>query len=191
MKIDKPEYKDIRHMVEDVTGVNMKTPKDFDLLVQSIFDRTHVLLSTSTLKRFWGYVAKNDEARGEMRQTNLDILARYVGFTNWEAFCNRNKAADKDTSSLFYGHKQISTESLSPGDTLTIMWQPNRQASLLYQDNDTFLVTACENCKLMVGDTFQCHTFVENQPLVVINLKREGQPPCGYTCGKTGGIKIL
>lgn len=86
MKKDKPEYDDIRRMVEDMTGRKMQTPKDFDFLARMIFERTSVLLSVSTLKRFWGYVAKDDETRGEMRRDSLNTLAVYVGYADWDTF---------------------------------------------------------------------------------------------------------
>lgn len=189
MKKDKPEYEAIRQMVEDVTGQKIQTPKDFDLLALRIHDRTNILLSVSTLKRFWGYVAKNDETRGEMRKSSLNALAIYVGFADWEAFCNRQKTDNaNDGSNFFYGHKQTTTDHMQPGDTLIVMWKPNRMISLRYSGNDVWMVTESRNSKLSVGDTFKCHVFVEHQPLVLVDLVHDGLPPCGYICGKNGGI---
>ena len=189
MKKDKPEYEDIRHMVEDVTGHKMQTPKDFDLLSLRIYDRTNILLSVSTLKRFWGYVAKNDETRGEMRKSNLNALAAYVGFADWDAFCNRKVTDDaKESSNLFYGHKQTTADHFQPGETMVVMWKPDRCITIRYSGNDIWMVTECKNSKLSAGDTFKCHIFVENQPLVLVDLVHEGMPPCGCVCGKDGGI---
>ncbi len=189
MRKDKPEYDDIRRIVEEVTGRKIQTPKDFDFLALRIYDRTNTPLSVSTLKRFWGYVAKDDEARGEMRKSTLNALAAYVGFVNWEAFCNRDVSDDaKETSNLFYGHKQMTTDRLQPGETMIVMWKPNRSIALRYSGNDVWMVTECKNSKLSVGDTFKCHVFIEHQPLVLVDLVHEGMPPCGYVCGKDGGI---
>lgn len=191
MKIDKPEYTDLRRMVEETTGRSMQTPKDFDLLVLRIYDRTNVLLSTSTLKRFWGYVAKQDETRGELRRSTLNTLSAYVGYTDWQAFCNRTGAQQgEDTSNLFYGHKQLTADKLQPGDMLTLMWNPDRLVKLRYSGNDVFMVTESQHSKLAVGDTFKCHAFVEHQPLTLVDLVHLGMPPCGYTCGKAGGIRF-
>lgn len=189
MKIEKPEYEDIRRTIEDVTGRKMQTPKDFDLLAVRIYERTNTLLSVSTLKRFWGYVAKEDGGRGEMRQSTLNVFAAYVGFADWDAFCNRNNSGEaKETSNLFYGQKQISTDKLKPGDALVVMWKPDRCVTVRYSGNDVWVVTESRNSKLSVGDTFNCHIFVEHQPLVLIDLVHNGLPPCGYICGKDGGI---
>lgn len=189
MKKDKPEYEDIRHMVEDVTGRKMQTPKDFDLLAFRIYDRTNLLLSVSTLKRFWGYVAKNDETRGEMSKSSLNVLAAYVGFADWDVFCNRRVTDDaKDASNLFYGLKRTTADRFLPGETMVVMWKPDRSITLRYSGNDIWLVTESMNSKLSVGDTFKCHVFVESQPLVLVDLVHENMPPCGYVCGKDGGI---
>lgn len=189
MKFDKPEYNEIRRMVEETLGRKIETPKDFELLAQQIFIRTNVLLSVSTLKRFWGYVAKQDETRGEMRKSTLNTFANYVGYTDWDAFCQEGiAAAEADASSLFYGQKYLDVNSLYPGDTLLIIWKPNRKVTVRYSGNYVFVVIANENSKLSVGDTFKCHLFVEHQPLVVVDLLHNGLPPCGYTCGKKDGI---
>lgn len=189
MKFDKPEYNEIRRMVEETLGRKIETPKDFELLAQQIFIRTNVLLSVSTLKRFWGYVAKQDETRGEMRKSTLNTFANYVGYTDWDAFCQEGiAAAEADASSLFYGQKYLDVNSLYPGDTLLIIWKPNRKVTVRYSGNYVFVVIANENSKLSVGDTFKCHLFVEHQPLVVVDLLHDGLPPCGYICGKKGGI---
>lgn len=180
-------------MAEEATGRKMNTPKDFDLLALRIYDRTHLLLSTSTLKRFWGYTGKNDETRGNLRRSSLNALAQYVGFTGWDAFCNRTSKDDegKESSSLFYGCRQMTTDEMTPGDKLTVMWNPGRRIVIRYSGNDVFVMLESENSKLSVGDTFKCHVFVENQPLVLVDLVHEGLPPCGYTCGRIGGIRFI
>src|ERR1700754_2469433 len=52
------------------------TNEDFDTLSESIFDKTGVRLSVSTLKRIWGKV-KYDSSPN---MGTLNALARYAGF---------------------------------------------------------------------------------------------------------------
>lgn len=189
MKKARTEYEDIRRMIEEATGCQMRTPKDFDLLALRIYDRTRTLISTSTLKRFWGYISRDDEGRGNLRRTSLNTLAEYIGYTNWEAFCNRSLTeSGSDSSALFYGHRQLTTEDMAPGDKLVLAWSPNRLVTFRYSGNDVFMVIDSQNSKLSVGDTFKCHTFVEQQPLILVDLIHDDMPPCGYVCGKSGGI---
>lgn len=189
MKKENPEYDDIRRMMEDMTGRRMQTPKDFELLSVRIYERTGILLSVSTLKRFWGYVAKEDDSRGNMRQSTLNTFASYVGFSGWDSFCRRKASGDtKETSNLFYGRKQTTADHFRPGETMIVMWKPDRCITIRYSGNDIWVVTESKNSKLSVGDTFRCHVFVETQPLVLVDLVHEGMPPCGFVCGKDGGI---
>lgn len=191
-KIDQEQFAELRHMVEYVTGCKMCTPKNFNLLAVRIYDRTHVSLSPSTLKRFWGYATKDEASNGMRRKSTLDVLSRYAGYTDWEAFCHREKISpDKDASNLFFGHKQITADSMQPGDTLIVIWKPNRRINLRYVGNSMWMVVDSKNSKLSVGDTFKCHIFIEHQPLVLSDLIHDNLPPCGYICGKNGGITIM
>lgn len=72
----------LRHAVEQKAGCKMSTPRDFDLLSDRLFDECHEMLSPSTLKRIWGYV----QSGGRPRLSSLSLLARYVGYADWEAF---------------------------------------------------------------------------------------------------------
>lgn len=68
--------------IEVALGRKMNTPKDFDFLRECVFSRLNVWVSTTTLKRIWGYL-KDDV---QPRQGTLDILARFIGFEGYENF---------------------------------------------------------------------------------------------------------
>ena len=78
----------LRLRVEDELGTPMRTPKDFDALSESIFQKVHLQLSSSTLKRIWGYLA----TASLPRQSSLDVLAQYVGYANFQAFCQSQES---------------------------------------------------------------------------------------------------
>ncbi|MBR4387886.1 MAG: hypothetical protein IKT00_01755, partial [Prevotella sp.] len=75
----------LRKEVERVLGRTLKTPKDFNALSQSVFEKTHEQVSASTLKRFWGY---QHDAGNEPRKSTLDILARFVDYPDFTTFCD-------------------------------------------------------------------------------------------------------
>ena len=50
----------------------MRTPKDFDFLAESIFEKLHQRISPTTLKRLWGYL---HDTSSTPRQSTLDTLA--------------------------------------------------------------------------------------------------------------------
>lgn len=61
------------------------TQRDFDYLSKSIFEKTKINLSISTLKRLW----KNASQHAPHHST-LDALARYLDYDNWGDFRIKN-----------------------------------------------------------------------------------------------------
>ena len=84
-------------LIEQTIGRRVKTPKDFTFLASCIFDKMGETLSTSTLKRVWGYLP----GYATIRPSTLDLLARFVGYTDWDQFVEQqqNKTPDSTTPS--------------------------------------------------------------------------------------------
>lgn len=72
----------LRKAIEQDIGRKMQTPKDFEFLSACIFQRLQQTVSVSTLKRLWGYTS----SYATTRTTTLDVLARFVGYDNFEHF---------------------------------------------------------------------------------------------------------
>ena len=51
-----PEISELKQQIEESVGRKMKTSNDFTFLSGAIWERVHENISTSTLKRLWGYV---------------------------------------------------------------------------------------------------------------------------------------
>ena len=83
----------LREAVEQKTGRKMATPKDFDFLSERIFEEVHEKVSSTTLKRIWGYL-QNDNTP---RSTSLNILSNYVGYADWDNFL---ASAEKEYGTL-------------------------------------------------------------------------------------------
>lgn len=64
-------------------GLPMRTPKDFKALSESIMREVHIQVSDSTLKRIWGYIPTSSIPR----KSTLDILACFLGYDDFETFC--------------------------------------------------------------------------------------------------------
>ena len=73
----------LRETIEVAAGRRMQTPKDFDFLSEMIFDKIHQHISPTTLKRLWGYLSEP----ATPRISTLNLLAQFVGYDSWEAFC--------------------------------------------------------------------------------------------------------
>lgn len=85
----------LRQAVEEKVGRKMKTPKDFDFLRGYLFDKSHEVVSTMTLKRIWGYVQSDSKPR----ESSIDPLAKLVGFASWEDYLNYIRKQDEATES--------------------------------------------------------------------------------------------
>jgi hypothetical protein len=82
--------------------VDQWSTRNFKELSDSIFERTSIQLSISTLKRFLGKVAyKNNPSAA-----TLDAIALFLGYQNFADFCQRNTVAPKI-------RKQISVQKKS------------------------------------------------------------------------------
>lgn len=76
----------LRNAIEEKVGRKMCTPKDFNFLSDKIFDELHQHVSTSTLKRLWGYIPSTIMPR----KATLDLLAQFAGYANWSGFCGED-----------------------------------------------------------------------------------------------------
>ena len=83
MEAQEQTIKQLRRAVERTLGRKMQTNKDFDCLADSIYEKTHAKISTTTLKRLWGYLSESVTPR----RYTLDQLAHFVGYDDFDAFC--------------------------------------------------------------------------------------------------------
>ena len=84
----KPICKDI----EKALGKDICTPKDFDMLRDSIYNRLHILVSATTLKRIWGYL--NEDV--QTRQSSFDILAQFIGYPNYKDYIDKHTTCKEE-----------------------------------------------------------------------------------------------
>ncbi len=82
MDAPKQAIEQLRLAVERKAGRKMQTNKDFDCLSDSVYDQTHAKISTTTLKRIWGYLSEGVTPR----RYTLDQLARFIGYDDFDAF---------------------------------------------------------------------------------------------------------
>ena len=177
----------LRWEIETAVNHRIATPKDFDALREMIFSRLHILVSATTLKRIWGYIDDNVSTR----RGTLDILARYLGYADFEAFANGATADGGELPSNPIMSRRIDVdEQLQPGDLLRLTWQPGRVCDVEYRGERSFCVVASQNTRLCAGNTFKCSLMIEDEPLYIDNLIVDGKAPVAYVCGKRSGIRF-
>ena len=161
------ELKRLLEAVERSVGHKMSTPRDFEDLSRNLSDRVNASISTSTLKRIWGYVSNRFNPtdfkvqRPEGRAPSDSILTDRV-----------NVQAD-----------------LIVGDRLRLAWAPDRVCVVRYLGGLRFEVEQSQATRLQPGDTFECGLLIDGEPLYLDNLCQPGRAPSAYVCGQVAGIR--
>ena len=181
-----PELQYLLELVEKQYGRKLSTTTDFESLSVIIEKATGDLLSSSTLKRLYGYVSLNTVPR----KTTLDILSRFIGNRDYETF-RISLSNDPQFSSRFFSAKTVTTSELKAGDRLRIGWPVNRIVTLNYLGNDLFEVETSVNASLVKGDRFRQVSFMKGYPLYLSRILRDGDYTPAYVAGMNSGLNLI
>ena len=181
-----PELQYLLELVEKQYGRKLSTTTDFESLSVIIEKTTGELLSSSTLKRLYGYVSLNTVPR----KTTLDILSRFIGNRDYETF-RISLSNDPQFSSRFFSAKTVTTSELKAGDRLRIGWPANRIVTLNYLGDDLFEVETSVNASLVKGDRFRQVSFMKGYPLYLSRILRDGDYTPAYVAGMNSGLNLL
>ena len=173
--------------IEQALDKELRTPKDFEMLRERIYERLQILISATTLKRVWGYLDDGVQSR----QGTMDILARFIGYRSYEDYeVNASTYKNEAQSSPVMSRKLNVEEELESGDRVRITWHPDRICDVTYHGGLNFSVEDSRNTRIKEGKTFRCSLFIEGEPLYIDNLIQENRPPVAYVCGKKSGIRF-
>lgn len=181
-----PELQYLLSEVEKKYGRRVATSTDFESLSIVIEAQTGELISSSTLKRLWGYVSLNPTPR----IATLNVLARYIDKKDFKEFCNSLKDSQAFVST-FFSSRCLDVTSLQKGQIVTIGWTPNRVVSLDYMGDFMFEVINSENSKLIKGDRFEMSNMIFGYPLVISRILRNGEYTPSYIAGQQDGIYLI
>ena len=181
-----PELQYLLELVEKQYGRKLSTTTDFESLSVIIEKATGDLLSSSTLKRLYGYVSLNTVPR----KTTLDILSRFIGNRDYETF-RISLSNDPQCSSRFFSSKTVTTSELKAGDRLRIGWPSNRIVTLNYLGDDLFEVETSVNASLVKGDRFRQVSFMKGYPLYLSRILRDGDYTPAYVAGMNSGLNLI
>ena len=181
-----PELQYLLELVEKQYGRKLSTTTDFESLSVIIEKATGDLLSSSTLKRLYGYVSLNTVPR----KTTLDILSRFIGNRDYETF-RISLSNDPQFSSRFFSAKTVTTSELKARARLRIGWPANRIVTLHYLGDDLFEVETSVNASLVKGDRFRQVSFMKGYPLYLSRILRNGDYTPAYVAGMNSGLNLL
>ena len=146
--------------VEEAVGIEQLSRSDFDDLENQIFNRLHVHISATTLKRLWGYVSTDSIPR---RRT-LDTLAQFIGYNSFSHFCQTAHDSNAEASAPVLSRHINVKNDLEKGDTITLFWNPGRVCKVRYLGDDRFIVEVQANSR-RPADTPHQRRHVPVQPL--------------------------
>lgn len=143
------------------------------------------MISRNTLRRIWGKI--NDDTK--QRISTLSILARFIGYKDFEQFCLERKDGDPNSSPII-ARKISVVDGLMPGDRIRLTWSENKVCDIEYNGSLHFKVIRSENTRIKPGDTFLCSLIIEGVPLYIDQLQQNGAPPTAFVCGKNSGVRF-
>jgi hypothetical protein len=181
-----PELACLLTEVEKKYGRRIATTTDFESLSVVIEHTIGELISSSTLKRLWGYVSLNPTPR----IATLDVLSRFIGHKDFKSFCDGLKDSQAFTSTFFSSKCQTVAE-LTEGARVTLGWAPNRLVILNYLGSFQFEVVSSENSQLRAGDRFELSEIIVGYPLYISRILRDGKYTPSYVAGQINGINLL
>ena len=108
--------------IESALNHKIKTPKDFDFLRENIYARLHVLVSRTTLMRIWGYLSEDVTPR----VGTLSILAKFLGYSDWEGYCKNADLPKGQQSSPVLNRRLRVASALNSSDCIRFKYQLDR-----------------------------------------------------------------
>lgn len=186
MNENKSDLQHLRQRVETSFGKAIVTSRHFDELRESIYGRTGILLSATTLKRLWGYLDESVEPR----LYTLDILCRYAGWKSWQEFCDSPKKDNLESGPVGQPHIDVRRQ-LRAGDTVALTWLPDRVCRIRCLGDDLFEVIEAQGTRLTTGDEFRVEHIIADAPLYLNSLTRGEENLGTYVCGSKTGIRFF
>ena len=171
----------ITELLREKSGNEIRLSGHCERLALDVEAATGEHIGVNTMKRLLGFIA--DER--VPRTTTLDIIARYLGYDNWDALrlidenCSNSAFDDRDEYLACY---------MEIGQQVAISYPPNRKLTIENLGDNHFRVTDSENSKLLKGDLLTLTHIVRNYPLLVAEAIRNGENLGAFTAGKAQGI---
>lgn len=173
----------LKRKLEEVYNREISTPRDFQWLSDQL-NAMGVKLSSTTLKRFWGYIPEINTPR----KSTFDALSQLLGYSSFSHFVTSAENDDETASAPVLGATIRPSAEVEVNERILLTWQPGRRCLIRHLGGGQFVVESSTNTRLIPGNTFNCEIIIEGEPLYLDNLVQSGRKPTGYVCGKRNGI---
>lgn len=167
--------------IEQKFNKEIRYPSDCEALAGDIVRVTKNSISTSTLKRIFGFIKGSQEPR----LYTLDVLAKYLGFVNWDNYLENLVQIE---NSDFISIEQLEIDNLSLQSRIEIKYAPSSRLILEYHSDFMFVVLESENCKLEIQDKIKLFNIIKSYPLIINHVIRNNVNLGSYKAAKISGI---
>lgn len=177
---------EILRRIKEKAGISMNKSADFDILAQSIKDKTNENLGVNTLKRLFGYKTE----KVVPRLSTMDIIAQYLDCSDFESLI-KELGEDADIS-IFTPVDCIEVLDLGKGTQVRIAYDPNRVFFLTYLGDFKFIVNEVEGSRnILKGDVLTITQLAVGHRFLVAHVERDGYDLGGYESAKYKGLKSV
>lgn len=180
--------------IEERLGKAIRYPSDYEQLAYDIERTTRQRISVNTIKRLLGAI----ESVREPRLFTLDIVAKYLGFENWDVYIlTLSKEGNSQFEKVDIVDSDICHEIVvsdlkeGKGTQVEFQYYPDRKIILQHGIGKEFTVISSTNSKLKIGDVVEINNFYLNYPLIINRVVRNGLNIGRFTAGKISGLTYL
>lgn len=177
----------LRSLVEASAGCKAVTSNDFIYIAGAIQGRINKHLGVSTLKRIWGYI----DGYRSVRESTLDVLAQFVGYSDFKTFVVDYCESDAVRSSHRVVTQAYASSDIAVGMMVEIGWNPDRRLVLRHRGEGRYVVESSINSKVKVGDTFVVQNFILGHSLVLTQYRHGDEIPGLFSIGNKGGLTFV
>jgi hypothetical protein len=174
---------DIKQLVENKFGKEINYPKDCAVLAEVMRIDNNLPISSSTLKRVFGFYGEIEKPRLH----TLDMLAKYLGYKNWAELDNHLLHNDSGFDEI----ETIEIDKLELNNKLVIEYSSIRKIRMQYLGEFRFELLESTSSKLRKGDILRIHNLVKGYPLICQSVIRDNTDLGKYIGGRTSGITYL
>lgn len=174
----------VLNMLSEKAGMDVTTKAGAEFLRNDIESRTGEALSLNTIKRLTGILSYDSEPR----EITLDIIARYLGYHDFNQLqaVLQNKISDFNTLPNFVDLKSQPIDKI-----FIIKWEPGRVIKIRHLGEGIYQVEESVNSKLLKGDKLTLSQIAEGFPFMVREVVRENKSLGSYTAAQIEGLSSV
>lgn len=171
-------------MLQKRSQLQLNIPAHCEILSADVERVTGEHIGINTLKRFLGFY----EDTTTPRLSTLNIIARYLGATDWGTLMD---SLSRESSQFKLLEGEILTQDLKEGCLLELTYLPDRKLLLECLGHSMFRVIMALNSKLQEDDVVSIQYIIPSFPLIASDVVRHGESLGRYTAAVQTGIKTI